>query len=136
MELWTLDPNIHLSSMDTLFCLITCLFALFISSTCFVCPHLALFISMFFACSSYLLCFFLCLFVGLFPCLLQYMHGAMVRPPRRKRKGHGCKQEDASPQRAMFSRLGGLALLKWFSLSLFVSHFFRACLHTSTCMML
>ena len=29
MELWTPDPNLHLSFQDTLFCLITCLFALF-----------------------------------------------------------------------------------------------------------
>ena len=38
----------------------------FICLACFVCPHLALFISMFFACSPYLLC----LSASLFPCLL------------------------------------------------------------------
>ena len=40
-----------------------CLFAHF---TCFVCPLLALFVSVFFACSPYLLCSFLCLSAGLF----------------------------------------------------------------------
>ena len=44
--------------------------------------------------------------------------GARVRPPRRKQNGQGCKQEDVSPRRAMFSRLGGLAPPKWFSLFL------------------
>ena len=42
----------------------------FICLACFVCPHLAFFVSMFFACSLYLLCFFLYLYVCLFPCLL------------------------------------------------------------------
>ena len=45
------------------------------------------------------------------------MFGARVRPPRCKQKGQGCKQEVTSLQRAMFSRLGGLAPLEWFSLS-------------------
>ena len=42
----------------------------FICLACFVCPCLALFVSMFFACSPYLLYFFLCLSAGLSPCLL------------------------------------------------------------------
>ena len=64
-------------------------------------------------------CFFACL-LACFHCHFMYMHGAWTlgvraRPPRRKQKGQGCKQEDANPQRAMFSRLG---LLEWLHLSL------------------
>ena len=75
----------------------------------FVFPRLALF------------AFFLYLFVILFACLLaaffvccMYMLrartlGARAWLPRREQKRQGCKQEDASPNRVMFSRLGGLA---------------------------
>ena len=51
--------------------------------------------------------------------------GARVRPPKHKQKGQWCKQEDASPQRVMFSRLRDLALLKKSSLSLSLSLFSR-----------
>ena len=42
----------------------------FICLACFVCSHLAFFVSMFLACSPCLLCFFLCLSASLFPYLL------------------------------------------------------------------
>ena len=42
----------------------------FICLARFVCPYLAVFVSMFLACSPYILCFFLCLPASLFPCLL------------------------------------------------------------------
>ena len=61
----------------------------FICVACFVCPRLAFFGSMFFACSPYLLCSFLCLEQG---CDL----------PGTSKKG-----KDASPQRVMISRLKG-----------------------------
>ena len=58
-------------------------------------------------------CFVTCL-LACFLCHCMYMRsawtlGERTRPPRRKQKGQGYKQEDISPQRAMFSRLGGLA---------------------------
>ena len=54
--------------------------------------------------------------------------GARVRPPRRKQERQGCRQEYASPQRAMISRLGGLAPLERSSLSLSLSLFSRICI--------
>ena len=59
MELWTPNPNLHLSSQDTLFCLITCLFA-------------PVWLSFFdsFSFSMLSLCLFLCLSTGLFLLLL------------------------------------------------------------------
>ena len=67
MELWILDPNLHLSSQDTLFCLIACLFAFFVLHM-FVCPCLASFASLSFSMLSFYL--FFCLSTSLFPCLL------------------------------------------------------------------
>ena len=72
----------------------------------------------FFLCSLYgLLISFISFFTCLLPCFFcfsTYTHGAWslgarVRPSRRKQKGQICNQEDASPQRAMLSRLRGLA---------------------------
>ena len=42
MMLWTLDPNLHLSLMDTPFCLLSCLFTfcLFVCFLAFLPPHL------------------------------------------------------------------------------------------------
>ena len=59
---------------------------------------------------------------------------ARARPPRRKQKGQGCKQEDASLQKAMFSRSRGLAPLERSSLSLSLSLFSRACIRGSPSM--
>ena len=116
MELWTLDPKLHLSSWDT-----PLLF-----DNMFVCPCLASFPNLSLACFSFI-CFFACLLF----CLCMYTQGARilgarVRLPRCKQKGQGWKQKDASPQRAMIRRLWGLASLKWFSLSLSLSLFSRA----------
>ena len=87
----------------------------------FVCPHLAPFDSLTFSMISFYL--FLCLFATCFFCHCIYTHGAWtlgarVRSPRCNKKGQGCKHEDASPQRALFSRLRRLAPPKWFSLCL------------------
>ena len=78
------------------------------------------------------ICIFACLLVC-FPVCCMYTHGVRMlgvraQPPRCEQKGQGCKQEDAITQRAMISRLGGLVLPKWFSLSLFLSLFLRACI--------
>ena len=59
-------------------------------------------------------CYLLCLYAGLFFLCCMYTFGARTfraraQPPRRKQQGQGRKQEDASPKREMFSRLGGLA---------------------------
>ena len=54
--------------------------------------------------------------------------GVRVQPPKREQKGQGCKQNGASPQRAMFSKLRGLAPPKQSSLSLSLSLFSRACI--------
>ena len=78
LELWTPNPNLHLSSQNALFCLITCLFA----------PIWHLLI----------VCLLACFPSTCFLCHWMYMRGswtlgARVRPPRHKQKGHGCKQE-------------------------------------------
>ena len=90
-----------------------------LSNNMFVCPCLASLASFSFSALSFYL--FLCLSTGLFFffCHCMYTHGAWklgvrVRPSRRKHK----KDKDASPKRAMFNRLGGLAPPKWSSLSL------------------
>ena len=53
---------------------------------------------------------------------------ARVRFPKHEKKGQGCKQKDACPQKAMISRLKGLAPPEQFSLSLSLSLFSRACI--------
>ena len=80
MELWTFDPNLHLSSKDTLFCLITCLFApvWHVLIACLLARYPSM-------------CFIACLLACFF-FLYMYMHGAWtlgarVRPPRHKQKG-------------------------------------------------
>ena len=109
MELWTLDPKLHLSSQDTTFCLITCLLA----PPCaqHVClPPFDPFVSMFFACflSSLLLSWLVRWLVSVFlACtrMEQRMLRARARPPRCKQKGQRRKHEGTSPKRAIFSRL-------------------------------
>ena len=79
MELLTLNPNQHLSSQDTVFCLIACLSPLsYACLACFVCPHLAFFVSMLFVNSPYLFCFFLACLLSCFFCLCTYTHGAQT----------------------------------------------------------
>ena len=117
MELWALNPNLHLSSQDTLFCLITCLFALSFAQHALFGPiWLSLLVCSLHAFHISFVSFFACLLACFFR-LFMYTHEAWtlrakVRPPRLKKKQHGCKQEDASPQREMFSRLGDLALFR------------------------
>ena len=117
MELWALNPNLHLSSQDTLFCLITCLFALSFAQHALFGPiWLSLLVCSLRAFHISFVSFFACLLACFFR-LFMYAHRAWtlrakVRPPRLKKKQHGCKQEDASPQREMFSRLGDLALFR------------------------
>ena len=92
MELRTLDPNLHLSSQDTPFCLITCLFTLSYAQHALYAPvWLSLVV-----CSSHALpisfvCFFACL-PTCFSCICIYTHGARilgarVRPPRSNKNG-------------------------------------------------
>ena len=80
MKLWTFDPNLHLSLVDTTFCLLSCLFALplVFLHHCFYACH---------AHHDYLLYAFHRLFAS-FPsmacllvsclCLCMYAHGAMM----------------------------------------------------------
>ena len=108
MMLWTPDPNLHLSLMDTPFCLLSCLFT-FCLFVCFLAclpPHLfaRILVSMFamsitticfmpFPTLSALFSFIACLLVSCL-CLCMYTHGvrthgARARFPRRKQKGMG-----------------------------------------------
>ena len=70
MKSWTFDPNLHLSPMDTTFCLFACLFACFLALSAF------LFVCLFCCLSCLLphamLCSFTCLFASTFVCLLSY----------------------------------------------------------------
>ena len=105
----------HPLLLDNMF---VCLFMCF---TCLLAPIWHPLLACLLACFPSI-CFFACLLACFF-CRWMYTHGvkrlgARVRPPRHKQKGQRCKQEDTSTQRAMFSRLGGLAPPKWFSLSL------------------
>ena len=92
MELQTLDLNLHLSSQDTLFCLITCLFALsYAQHALFGLVWLSLLVCSLHALPISFVSSFACLLAYFF-CLCMYMHGAWrlgarVRPPKRKQKG-------------------------------------------------
>ena len=125
MKLWTFDPNLHLSPMDTTFCFLSCLFAL--SLVCLLACLLA-FLFLCLLCLSCLsaLCLFHMLFAS-FPsiacllvfclCLYMYTHGARThgvraRSPKRKQKRQGCEHVDIS-QAAMFIRFKGLASPIW-----------------------
>ena len=106
----------------------------FICLAGFVCPRLAFFVSMFFACSPYLFFFFLCLstnvFLFVFACIcMEHEHleqGCDLLGPSKKGKDASKKMQ--AHQGAMFSRLGGLAPPKRFSLSLSLSLFSIACI--------
>ena len=85
MELWTLNPNLHLSSQDTSFLFDNMLLCFFVSFTCLFAPVWHIFL----ACLQHAfpsICFFACLL----PCffwLCMYTHGARtlgvrVQPPR------------------------------------------------------
>ena len=121
MKLWTSDPNLNLSLVDTtfFFCFLTCL-----SSRLFAC-----FIVSLLAMSTMLIHFmpFYMLFAS-FPsiacllasclCLCMYTHGARTYrarawSPRRKQKGCGCEHVSIR-QAAVFSRFRGPAFPIWF----------------------
>ena len=119
MELGSLDPNLHLSSQDIPFCLITCLFASFVCFTCLFAPVWHLLLACLLACFPSI-CFFACLLVCFLVCCM-YTYEARtletrVRHPKCKQKrariqARGCKpiKDDVqqirrpSPSRAVFS---------------------------------
>ena len=111
MKLWTFDPNLHLSLADTIFYVLSCLFALLF--VCLLSHMLRL------PCPSCLSapCPFHMLFVH-FPsiacllvsclCLCMYAHGvrtlgARTRSPKYKQKGGGCEHVDVSWATVIFA---------------------------------
>ena len=135
MELCTLDRNQHLSSQETLFCLIACLSALsYAYLASFVCPRLALFVSMFFECSPYLLLFLSCLSASMF-LLSLHVHAwsmdfwskgatSQVQAKRARMQARGYK-----PTKGNVQQIRGTSPSKVvFSFSLSLSHFSRACI--------
>ena len=98
MNLWIFDPNLHLSLVDTTFCLLfACLVAfLLLCLPCLSClSALCLFHMLFasFPCIACLLASFLCLCM----CTLEARtHEAKARSPKRKQKGRGCEHVDKS----------------------------------------
>ena len=125
MELWILDPNLHLTSQDTLFCLITCLFALSYAQHALFAPvWLSLLVCSLHALPISFACLLACFF-----CLCMYTHGtwtlrARVRLSRCKQKGQGCKQEYVAHKGQCSIDQGAKPLLSGFlslSLSLLTS---------------
>ena len=120
MKLWTFNSNLHLSLVDTTFCLLSCLFAflLICLCSCFSACHVyhAYLLYASFICSLYhflplLVCWFSCL------CLCMYTHGVRTQGvralfPMRKQKRHGCKHVDIS-RAAIASRFRSLAFSCW-----------------------
>ena len=90
MQLWTFDPNLHLSLMDTTFCMFSCSFSLFL------CLLSRMFIA---SCSFHMLFahfpFIACLPVSCF-CLYMYAYGVGTLGARAwspKRKMRACRYE-------------------------------------------
>ena len=117
VKLRTFDPNLHLSLMDTTFCvfLLICLFVclfgfLLVCLPCLSCLRFMPFRTLFASFpSTTLLVSCLCL------CIYAHgarMRGARVRFPKHKQKGHGCKHVDMS-QAVMFSRFRNLVFPTW-----------------------
>ena len=140
MKLWTFDPNLHLSPVDTTFCLPFCLFVFFLICllaclpSCFLVCLFTLWLVMFpvicyayhvyhtyllfasFTCSLHLFPSIACLLVSCL-CLCMYTdgvrtYGAKALSPRHKQKGWGCKHVNIS-QTAMLSRFRSLAYPIW-----------------------
>ena len=140
MKVWTFEPNLHLSFVDTtfclpfclfvffLFCLLTCLLSCFLDylfilwlvmspAICYACHvYHACLLYVSFTCFLYLSPSIACLLVSCL-CLWMYTHGARTHgarawSPRRKQKGRGCEHVDIS-QAAMFSSFKGLASPIW-----------------------
>ena len=118
MRLWTSDPNLHLSLVDTTFCLLLLVYPLLVVCylAClplhsYVCLH-----PICYACHCYLACLccallllsmhlslsIACLLVSSL-CLCMYTHGARARSPRHKQKGCRCKLTNMS-QAVVFNR--------------------------------
>ena len=126
MELWTLDPNLHLSAQDTLFCLITCLFAPFICLARFVFPRLALFVSVFLACSPFFPCFFL-FSLHVHPWSMDTQSkGVTSQAQAKKARMHArrCKPTKGNVQQIK----GPIPYKAVFSFFLFLSLFSRSCI--------
>ena len=115
MKLWTSNPNLHLSIVDTTFvCFLACLLAfLLLCFPCLSCLSALCLLRMHFASFPFIACLLVsCL------CICMYTHGARMygvraRSPRCKRKGRRCKHVDMS-QAVMFSRFRSLAFPFWF----------------------
>jgi len=97
MKLRTSNPNLHLSLVDTTFCLLSCLFAfLLVHLPCLSCLFAFMPFRMLFA--SFLS--IACLLVSCL-CLCMYthkvrMHRVRAQSSRCKQKGHRCKLIDIS----------------------------------------
>ena len=115
MKLWTFDPNLHLSLVDTTFHLLSCLFACFIVSLLAMSTMLIHFMPFYMLFASFPS--IACLLVSCL-CLCMYTHGARTyraraRSPRHKQKGRRCEHVSIS-QAVVFSRFRGLAFPVWF----------------------
>ena len=119
MRLWTSDPNLHLSLVDTTFCLLLLFYPLLV--VCYLdclllCSHPVCYAYHYYlacsCCALLLLSMHLslsiaCLLVScLYLCKYPHgvrTHGARARSPRHKQKGCGCKLANMS-RAALFSR--------------------------------
>ena len=119
-DLWTFDPNLHLSPMGTTFCLPFCLFAFLLVCllSCFFACHVyhAYLLYASFICPMDLFLSIACLLVSC-SCLCMYTHGvrthgARARSPKCKHNEQGTKHVDIS-QATMFSCCRGLASPIW-----------------------
>ena len=113
MKLWTFDPNLHLSLVNTTFCLPFRLFACFLVSLSAMSIMLICFIPLSsFICSLHLFPSIACLLVP-YLCLCMYTHGVRMlgdraQSPRHKQKGCKCEHVEIS-QAAIFNRITSLA---------------------------
>ena len=140
MKLWTFDPNLHLSPVDTTFCLPFCLFVFFLVCllaclpSCFLVCLFTLWLVMFlaicyayhvyhtyllyasFTCSLHLFPSITCLLVYCL-CLCMYTHGVRAYGARAwspKRNQKGCERKHVNiNQAAMFSSFRSLASPTW-----------------------
>ena len=117
MQLWTSNPNLHLSPSVTTFCLLFCLFAFVFVFLLSASLLVVLIMLIHFMPFSYALCIFSfhCLFAGFLSFAFTCTHmerGRMELGCERKQKGCGCKHVDMS-QAAMFSRFRSLVFPIW-----------------------
>jgi len=94
MELWTFDPNLHLSLTNTTFCLVSFLFVFLLvclHSCCYACHvYHAYLLYVSFTCSLHLFPSFARLLVSCL-CLCIYTHEA--RTPEARARSPRCKQK-------------------------------------------